>query len=165
MQTLTRPPKRWLSNDSSADCAPRCLPAGLPVTGAVRRIAQIPGGAAAVGPFSQAVVANGFVFTAGQIPAISGLDDQPETFEDQVRQTIINLRSVLEAAGSGLEHVVKVNSYLTDPDRLEDYNRVYSEFFGTARPARTTVCVSLWGVALEIDCVAVVAGTTTPEAQ
>ena len=58
---------------------------GLPVTGAVRRVAEIPGGAAAVGPFSQAVVANGFVFTAGQIPAISGLDHQPATFEDQVR--------------------------------------------------------------------------------
>ena len=140
------------------------LPAAPPVNGTVHRIAQIPGGAAAVGPFSQAVVANGFVFTAGQIPAISGLDHQPDTFEDQVRQTIINLRSVLEAAGSGLEHVVKVNAYLTDPDRLEAYNRVYSEFFAAARPARTTVCVSLWGVALEIDCVAVVAGTTAPEA-
>ncbi|CAI3792244.1 RidA family protein [Pseudarthrobacter sp. MM222] len=134
----------------------------LPVGGRVRRIAEIPGGAAAVGPFSQAVVANGFVFTAGQIPAISGLDDQPDTFEDQVRQTIVNLRSVLEAAGSGLEHVVKVNAYLTDPGRLEDYNRVYSEFFGTAKPARTTVCVSLWGVSLEIDCVAVVAGDAVP---
>lgn len=153
--------------------APGLLPAGLPagppavppVNGTVSRVAQIPGGAAAVGPFSQAVVANGFVFTAGQIPAISGLDDQPDTFEEQVRQTILNLRSVLEAAGSGLEHVVKVNAYLTDPDRLEDYNRVYSEFFGTAKPARTTVCVSLWDVALEIDCVAVVAGAAAPEDQ
>ena len=77
------------------------------------------------------------MFTAGQIPAISGLDDQPDTFEDQVRQTILNLRSVLEAAGSGLEHVVKVNTYLTDPGQLEEYNRVYSEFFGAAKPART----------------------------
>lgn len=147
------------------DAYPAALPAVPAVAGTVHRIGQIPGGAAAVGPFSQAVVANGFVFTAGQIPAISGLDHQPDTFEDQVRQTIINLRSVLEAAGSGLEHVVKVNAYLTDPDRLEAYNRVYSEFFAAARPARTTVCVSLWGVALEIDCVAVVAGTTAPEAQ
>jgi 2-iminobutanoate/2-iminopropanoate deaminase len=104
------------------------------------------------------------VFTAGQIPAISGLDDQPDTFEDQVRQTIINLRSVLEAAGSGLEHVVKVNGYLTDPGQLEAYNRVYSEFFSGAKPARTTVCVSLWGVALEIECVAVVAGATALDA-
>ncbi|MEN8584677.1 RidA family protein [Burkholderia sp. RS01] len=124
--------------------------------GTVRRIAEIPGGAAAVGPFSQAVVANGFVFTAGQIPAISRLDDQPESFTEQVRQTIRNLESVLKAAGSGLEHVVKVNTYLTDPGQLEEYNRVYVEFFGAAKPARTSVCVSLWGVALEIECVAVV---------
>lgn len=73
-------------------------------------------------------------------------------------------QGVLEArtAGSGLEHVVKVNAYLTDPGWLEDYNRVYTEFFGTAKPARTTVCVSLWGVSLEIDCVAVVAGDAGP---
>jgi 2-iminobutanoate/2-iminopropanoate deaminase len=123
----------------------------------VRRIAQSPGGAAAVGPFSQAVVANGLVFTAGQIPAITGLDDQPETFGEQVRQTLRNLQAVLEAAGSGMDHVVKVNTYLTDPGQLEEYNRVYAEFFTDAKPARTSVCVSLWGVALEIECVAVVA--------
>jgi 2-iminobutanoate/2-iminopropanoate deaminase len=148
---------------------PSTLPVGVPavppVHGTVRRIAEIPGGAAAVGPFSQALVANGLVFTAGQIPAISGLDDQPAAFEDQVRQSIRNLQLVLEAAGSDLEHVVKVNAYLTDPDRLEDYNRVYTECFGTAKPARTTVCVSLWGVALELDCVAVVAGAEAPERQ
>ncbi len=126
-------------------------------TAAVRRIAELPGGAAAVGPFSQAVVANGFVFTAGQIPAITGLDNQPDTFEEQVRQTLRNLQSVLEAAGSGLGHVVKVNAYLTDPSQLEEYNRVYREFFADAKPARTSVCVSLWGVSLEIDCVAVLA--------
>jgi 2-iminobutanoate/2-iminopropanoate deaminase len=122
----------------------------------VRRIAEIPGGAKAVGPFSQAVVANGFVFTAGQIPAITGLDDQPDTFGEQVRQTLRNLKTVLEAADSGLDHVVKVNTYLTDPGQLEEYNSVYAEFFGNIKPARTSVCVSLWGVALEIECVAVV---------
>jgi 2-iminobutanoate/2-iminopropanoate deaminase len=129
----------------------------VPAATTVRRIAELPGGAPAVGPFSQAVVANGFVFTAGQIPAISGLDHQPDTFEEQVRQTIRNLQSVLEAAGSGLEHVVKVNAYLTDPGQLAEYNRVYTEFFSAAKPARTSVCVSLWGVSLEIDCVAVLA--------
>lgn len=123
----------------------------------IGRLAGIPGQAPAVGPFSPAVIANGFVFTSGQIPAITGLDDQPDTFEDQVRQTIRNLAGVLEAAGSGLEHVVKVNSYLTSPDQLEEYNRVYVEYFGSAKPARTTVCVSLWDVSLEIECVAVLA--------
>ncbi|MEA5455765.1 RidA family protein [Sinomonas sp. JGH33] len=123
----------------------------------MQRIATAPGLPGAVGPFSQAVVANGFVFASGQIPAgQGGLDDQPEDFEGQVRRTLENLRSVLAEAGSGLEHVVKCNGYLTAPEQLGPYNRLYAEFFGEHRPARTTVCVSLWGVALEIDCVAVV---------
>ena len=134
------------------------VPLTVAFDGSVRRIAEIPGGAGAVGPFSQAVVANGFVFTAGQIPAISSLDDQPESFAEQVRQTIRNLESVLKAAGSDLAHVVKINTYLTDPGQLEEYNRVYAEFFAAAQPARTSVCVSLWGVSLEIECVAVVSG-------
>ena len=129
----------------------------------IERLAGIPGQAPAVGPFSPAVIANGFVFTSGQIPAITGLDHQPDAFEGQVRQTIRNLAGVLEAAGSGLEHVVKVNTYLTSPEQLEKYNRVYVEYFGTAKPARTTVCVSLWGVSLEIECVAVLAPKNGPE--
>ena len=124
----------------------------------IERLAGTPARPPAVGPFSPAVIANGFVFTSGQIPAITGLDDQPDTFEGQVRQTIENLAGVLEAAGSSLQHVVKVNTYLTSQDQLEEYNRVYSEYFGTAKPARTSVCVSLWGVSLEIECVAVLAG-------
>lgn len=122
---------------------------------AVDRIEAAAGGLAPVGPYSQAVVANGFVFTSGQIPARTGLDDQPATFGEQVRQTIENLEAVLEAAGSGLGHVVKVSAFLTDPGQLDEYNRAYAEYFGPAKPARTTVCVELWGVSLEIDCVAV----------
>lgn len=125
----------------------------------IARLAGIPGQAPAVGPFSPAVIANGFVFTSGQIPAITGLDDQPSTFEGQVRQTIDNLAGVLQAAGSSLQLVVKVNTYLTSEDQLEEYNRVYVEYFGRAKPARTTVCVGLWGVSLEIECIAVLAGS------
>ena len=119
----------------------------------MKRIAEVSGLAPAVGPYSQAVSANGFVFITGQLPTGGG--DQDAGFEEQVRRTLENLRSVLEEAGSGMDHVVKCNGYLTAPEQLEPYNRVYAEFFGTHRPARTTVCVSLWGVALEIDCVAV----------
>lgn len=82
------------------------------------------------------MVANGFVFTAGKIPAITGLDNQPETFKEQDRQTLRSLTAVLEAAGSGPAHIVKVNTYLTDPGQLEEYNRVYAKFFDNAKPAR-----------------------------
>ena len=121
-----------------------------------RRIHAAAGSIEPVGPYSQAVVAGGFVFTAGQVPAARTLQDQPDTFADQVRQAIRNLEAVLVEAGSGLEHVVKVNTYLTDPGQLDEYNAVYEEFFGPHKPARTSVCVSLWGVSLEIECVAVV---------
>ena len=124
--------------------------------GTVRRIAEIPGGAAAVGPFSQAVVANGFVFTAGQIPAISGPDDQPESFTDQVRQTFENVKTILEASGSGLDNVVKVNAYVTDLTRFAEFNEVYKEYFEHDPPARTTVAAALLGMLVEVDCIAVV---------
>jgi 2-iminobutanoate/2-iminopropanoate deaminase len=100
------------------------------------------------------VVSGHLVFTAGQIPAQSGLDDQPADFPEQVRQTLLNLEAILIEAGSDFSHVIKVNAYLTDPAQLEPFNAVYREFLGHAPPARTTVCVALWGVSLEIDCVA-----------
>ncbi|MDY1018903.1 RidA family protein [Pseudomonas coleopterorum] len=120
----------------------------------MKRITAAPGTIGPVGPYSQAVISGNLVFTAGQIPARDDFDLQPADFEDQVRQTLRNLEAILIAAGSDFEHVVKVNGYLTDPAQLEPFNRVYTQVLGHAPPARTTVCVSLWGVALEIDCVA-----------
>lgn len=120
----------------------------------MKRITAAHGTIGPVGPYSQAVVSGHLVFTAGQIPASESLDSQPETFEEQVRQTLRNLQAILIAAGSDFDHVIKVNGYLTDPAQLEPFNRVYAEVLGHAPPARTTVCVSLWGVSLEIDCVA-----------
>ncbi|MFS2223746.1 RidA family protein [Pantoea sp. B65] len=120
----------------------------------MKRLTAAAGSNLPVGPYSQAVISGNLVFTAGQIPVIPGQHIQPETFEQQVRQTLRNLETVLQAAGSDFDHVVKVNGYLTDPAQLEPYNRVYAEMLGHAPPARTTVCVSLWGVALEIECIA-----------
>ena len=121
----------------------------------IRRISAAPGLAPVLGPYSQAVVANGFVFTTGQVPF--GADGSaPEDFEDQVARCLENLVSVLAAAGSGLQHVVKVNAYLTFPEQREPFNRVYARYFTDDLPARTTVCVSIWEIALEIECVAVV---------
>ncbi|MGV2984392.1 RidA family protein [Microbacterium sp. AGC85] len=121
----------------------------------VRRVSSAPGLADPVGAFSHAIIANGFVYTSGQLP--TNADGRtPHGFEAQIDQALTNLRTILIASGSDLDHVVKVNGYLTNADHLEVYNAVYRRHFGDSLPARTTVCVALWGTSLEIDCVAVV---------
>jgi 2-iminobutanoate/2-iminopropanoate deaminase len=80
--------------------------------------------------------------------------NMPDTFVDQVRQTLKNVQTILEAAGSSLDDVVKVNAYVTDLTRFQEFNEVYGEFFRNAPPARTTVGASLLGFSVEIDCIA-----------
>ena len=108
------------------------------------------------GPYSHATVANGFVFVSGQGPFDPETNSAPDAFADQVRQTFENLRVVLEAAGTGLGEVVKVNAYLTDLTRFADFNEVYREFFPSNPPARTTVATGLLGILVEVDCIAVI---------
>ena len=108
------------------------------------------------GPYSHAVVANGFVFISGQGPVDPESGTMPDAFPDQVRQTLQNVRTILEAAGSSLEEVVKVNAYVTDLTRFAEFNEVYKEFFGNDPPARTTVAAALLGILVEVDCVAMV---------
>jgi 2-iminobutanoate/2-iminopropanoate deaminase len=106
------------------------------------------------GPYSHAVVANGFVFISGQGPVDPETGTMPDAFVDQVRQTLENVRTILDAAGSSLDGVVKVNAYVTDLTRFAEFNEVYKEFFRTDPPARTTVATSLLGILVEVDCVA-----------
>ncbi len=121
----------------------------------IRRVRTVVGLSEPVGAFSQAVIADGFVYTSGQIPVRTD-GSIPADFESQLEATLGNLRTLLDSVGSGLDQVVKVNGYLTDRDQLDPYNRIYTAWFGEHLPARTTVCVDLWDVALEIDCVALV---------
>ena len=121
----------------------------------IRRVRTVVGLSEPVGAFSQAVIADGFVYTSGQIPVLTD-GSIPADFESQLEATLGNLRTLLDSVGSGLDQVVKVNGYLTDRDQLDPYNRIYTAWFGEHLPARTTVCVDLWDVALEIDCVALV---------
>jgi 2-iminobutanoate/2-iminopropanoate deaminase len=106
------------------------------------------------GPYSHAVVANGFVFISGQGPVDPETGTMPDAFVDQVRQTLRNVQTILEAAGTSLDNVVKVNAYVTDLTRFQEFNEVYREFFQQDPPARTTVGASLLGFLVEVDCVA-----------
>src|SRR5215212_136953 len=87
------------------------------------------------GPYSHAVVSGGFVFMSGQGPVDPETGTMPDAFEEQVPQTLKNLQTILEAAGSSLDDVVKVNAYITDLTRFARFNEVYSEFFRHAPPA------------------------------
>src|SRR5215210_2752039 len=89
------------------------------------------------GPYSHAVIAGGFVYVSGQAPIEPEKGEMPDSFEEQVRLTRNNVKTILEAAGSGLDRVVKVNAYITDLTRFSEFNEVYQEFFQDAPPART----------------------------
>ena len=115
-------------------------------------------GPAPAGPYSHAVVANGFVFISGQGPVNPETGAMPDAFADQVRQTFKNVQTILEAAGSSLDHVVKVNAYVTDLTRFAEFNDVYKEFFQDDPPARTTVATALLGILVEVDCIAAISG-------
>jgi 2-iminobutanoate/2-iminopropanoate deaminase len=112
---------------------------------------------AAIGPYSQGIVAGNLVFTAGQIP----LDPATGELVDgdigvQTGRVLNNLRAILEAAGSGLHHVLKTTVYLADMNDFPAMNAVYAEAFGTHRPARSTFAVKTLpkNARVEIDAVA-----------
>jgi len=120
------------------------------------KIVTSPAAPSAIGPYSQAIIANGVVYTSGQIPLA------PETGEmvdggvkEQTEQVISNLKAVLAAAGSDLAHVVKTTCFLTDMGNFSAFNEVYAKHF-TGKPARSTVAVLALpkGALVEIEAVA-----------
>lgn len=116
---------------------------------------------AAVGPYSQGVSAVGFVFVSGQIPLDPATGTMvPGGVEEQTRRVLRNVAAVLEAAGSGLDRVVKTTVYMTDLGEFDAMNRVYAEAFAGALPARATVQVARLprGAAVEIDAIALGSG-------
>ena len=114
----------------------------------------------ALGPYSQAIKAGEFIFTAGQV----GLDPQSGEIvaggiEAETRQVLNNIKKILEAAGSSLDRVVKTTVYLRDIQDFAAMNGVYATFFPANPPARSTVQVAALprGVAVEIDTIAIAA--------
>ena len=112
----------------------------------------------ALGPYSQAIRANGFIFCSGQIPIDPAAGAvTATTAADQARQAITNLQKVLEAAGSGLGKVVKTTVFLGDMSDFAVVNGVYAELFGDAKPARSCVQAARLpkDVKIEIEAIAV----------
>ena len=111
----------------------------------------------AIGPYSQAVVSNAFVFCSGQIALRPDATLVDGPVEMQFKQVMENLSAVLTAAGSSLNKVVKTTIYLTDMNDFQVVNELYANYFdGSAKPARATVEVSRLpkDVKIEVDCVA-----------
>jgi len=113
-----------------------------------------------IGPYSQAIRANGFIFVSGQIPI------QPDTglvvegdIAVQAHQVIRNLSAILKAAGSGIDQVVKTTVFLSNLDDFSRFNQIYEEYFMEARPARATVQVARLPkeVLLEMEAIAIAA--------
>lgn len=113
---------------------------------------------AAIGPYSQAIVANGFLFTAGQI-AIDPSSGQilGGDVVAQAERVLANLKAILDAAGASWSDVVKTTVFLHDMNDFPRVNEAYARALGSARPARSTVQVSALprGVLVEIDAIAV----------
>jgi 2-iminobutanoate/2-iminopropanoate deaminase len=121
------------------------------------RIVQSDAAPAAIGPYSQGIIAGGFLYTAGQIPLDpAGKQVVEGDIVAQTRQVMDNLQAVLAAAGASWKDVVKTTVYLKDLGDFPRMNEVYAAEMGDARPARSTVQVSALprGVLVEIDLVA-----------
>jgi 2-iminobutanoate/2-iminopropanoate deaminase len=121
-----------------------------------RQVVSAAGAPKAIGPYSHAVVAGEFIFTAGQ----AGVDPQSgrllEGIEAQTRQALQNIAAILSAAGGSLANVVKTTVFLANMADFPAMNKVYAEFFPTDPPARTTVAAAALplGALVEIEAVA-----------
>lgn len=125
----------------------------------VKEIIQTAAAPQAIGPYSQAIKAGGFLFLSGQIP----IDPQSGQFiaggiAEQTEQVLKNLSAVLEAAGSGLDRVVKATVFLADMNEFAAMNTVYGNYFSSDPPARATVEVSRLprDARVEIDVIALI---------
>jgi len=111
------------------------------------------------GHYSQAVVHEGLVYVAGQLPVVPGKpEERLEGFEAQARRVIDNVCAILEAAGSGTDLIVKATVYIADVAHWPAFNAIYAEKLGAHRPARTVVPVAQlhYGYLVEMDAIGAV---------
>lgn len=113
---------------------------------------------AAIGPYSQAIEVNGFVFASGQIPINPATGEMVQgDVKEQTRQALTNASEVMKAAGIDLNHVVKTTVFLSDMNDFAAMNEVYATFFSAPFPARSAVAVKTLpkGALVEVECIAV----------
>lgn len=112
---------------------------------------------ASIGPYSQAIEVNGFVYASGQLPIDPATGAFPEGgVKEQTRQSILNVKAILEEAGLALSNVVKTTVYLADMGDFAAMNEVYSQFFAQPFPARSAIAVKALpkGALVEVEVVA-----------
>ena len=109
----------------------------------------------AIGPYSQGMIVNGFVYTSGQIPVDPATGNVPEGITAQAEQSCKNVGAILEAAGTGFEKVFKTTCFLADMGDFAQFNEVYAKYF-VSKPARSCVAVKTLpkGVLCEIEAIA-----------
>ena len=114
---------------------------------------QAPG----IGPYSQAIEAGGMVFVSGQLPIDAATGMMAEGAEAQARQSLENIKHILEEAGLGMANIVKTTVFLADMSLFADMNKVYATYFDGAFPARSAVAVKALpkDALVEIECIAV----------
>ena len=111
----------------------------------------------AIGPYSQAIEVNGFVYASGQLPIDPATGAFPEGgVKEQTRQSLLNVKAILEEAGLALSNVVKTTVYLADMGDFAAMNEVYSQFFAQPFPARSAIAVKALpkGALVEVEVVA-----------
>lgn len=111
---------------------------------------------AAIGPYSQAIETNGLIFVSGQLPVDPATGTMSEDIREQTRQSLSNIKAILEEAGSNMDKVVKTTVLLKDIADFAAMNEVYASFFGAVAPARACYQVAALpkGAGVEIEAVA-----------
>ncbi len=112
---------------------------------------------AAIGPYSQAIRVGNIIFTSGQIPIDPATGSFAEGgIKEQTRQSLLNVKAILNEAGTTMDHVIKTTVFMADMNDFAEMNSVYSEFFNTPYPARSAVAVKTLpkGALVEIEVIA-----------
>ena len=123
----------------------------------MKKVISSPLAPGAIGPYSQAIEVNGMLFLSGQLPIDAATGLMAEGIEEQAKQSLSNIKHILEEAGLTMANVVKTTVFLADMSLFAEMNKVYSTFFQGEYPARSAVVVKALpkDALVEIECIAV----------